>query len=281
MIKKRPSAIVPGHFPKKKLGQHFLKNREVIQKVIELARFDKSDTVLEIGPGLGALTIPLSGSVGQVIAVEKDPELVEILKKRLDRKNIRNVQLVKADILRFDPWQLTGPPPKKGKVIGNLPYNISSPLLEKLIEHRERITRAILMFQYEFAHRLTSSPGNRAYGSLSVLTQYYARVSPLLRVSSDDFYPKPKVGSMVIEIDFENPFPDRAEDEAFFKKTVRQAFQHKRKTLLNSLSGTELPLTKEALKTILLKGNINPERRAETLTMGEFLYLASALATRA
>ena len=135
------------------------------------------------------------------------------------------------------------------------------------------------MLQFEFAQRLTASPGSRAYGSLSVLTQYQARLSPLMQVSSDDFYPKPKVGSMVIEIDFKKPYPKRAEDYALFKKTVRQAFQHKRKTLLNSLSGANLALTKEELKTILLKCNIHPDRRAETLNMDEFLSLASALST--
>lgn len=279
MIKQRPSASLSGHFPKKRLGQHFLKNQDVIRKIIQSARFDQSDTVVEIGPGLGALTIPLAGVVGRIIAIEKDPELVEALKQRLDRENIRNVEPVEADILRFDPWQPAGLSPEGGKVIGNLPYNISSPLLEKLIERRERIDRAVLMFQYEFAQRLTASPGSRAYGSLSVLTQYYARVSPLLRVGSDNFYPKPKVGSMVIEIDFSKPFPRRAEDDVIFKRTVRRSFQHKRKTLLNSLWGSGLLLTKEELKSILLKAGLDPERRAETLTIDEFLYLASVLAT--
>ena len=278
-MKKRPSAILAGHVPKKKLGQHFLKNQTVIQEIIQSGRFDQSDILIEIGPGLGALTIPLSRSVGHIIAVEKDPDLSEILRKHLDRENIGNVELINADILRFDPWSHSDFLKKKGIVIGNLPYSISSPLLEKLITHRGRISRAILMLQLEFAARLTASPGSKAYGSLSVLTQYHARLSPLMRVSSEDFYPRPKVGSMVIEIDFNQPYPKRAEDEVFFKKTVRQAFLHKRKTLLNSLSGAGLPLTKAELKTILLKCKINPDRRAETLNMDEFLSLASALST--
>jgi len=280
-MKKRSSPTFSGHFPQKKLGQHFLRNQNAIEKIIQAARLDKTETVLEIGPGHGALTIPLSHTAGHVIAVEKDPRLVEILRKRLDKEDINNVELINADILRIDLGQLTGLPSKGGKVIGNLPYNISSPLLEKLIAYRQRIGRAILMFQVEFAQRLTASPGSRAYGSLSVLTQYYARISPLLQVGRDDFYPRPKVGSMVVEIDFDRPYHRRAEDEVLFKKTVRQAFQHKRKTLLNSLSGTEIPLTKEELKAILLKGNIHPGRRAETLTLDECLYLASSLTTSA
>ncbi len=278
-MKKSSSVIFTGHFPKKKLGQHFLKNQVVIHQIIQSGRFDRSDALIEIGPGLGALTIPLSGAVSHIIAVEKDPELCQILKKRLNKENIRNVDLINADILRFDLWSRSDFPSRKWIIIGNLPYNISSPLLEKLIEHREGISRAILMLQYEFAQRLTASPGSKTYGSLSVLIQYQARLSPLLEVSNDDFYPKPRVGSMVIEIDFNKPYPKRAEDEVFFKKTVRQAFQHKRKTLLNSLSGANLALTKEELKTILLKCKINPTRRAETLNIEEFLSLASALST--
>jgi 16S rRNA (adenine1518-N6/adenine1519-N6)-dimethyltransferase len=264
--------------PRKKLGQHFLKNEVVIQEILRLAHFDESDTVIEIGPGLGALTVPLSHTTGRIIAVEKDSKLAEILKKRLDQKNIRNVELVRDDILRLDLRRLIDLSSGKMKIIGNLPYNISSPLLEKIIDHRKGIDRAVLMFQYEFARRLMAMPGTRAYGSLSVITQYYAHISPLLEVKSDQFYPKPKVGSMVLEIDFSQPFPNRTEDEVLFKKIVRQAFQHKRKTLLNSLSGAEHLMAKEEWRTTLLKNHIDPKRRAETLTIDEFISLTSAVA---
>jgi 16S rRNA (adenine1518-N6/adenine1519-N6)-dimethyltransferase len=266
-----------GFRPKKKLGQHFLKDKGIIREIIHRARFEQSDEALEIGAGLGALTLPLAGSVHLILAVEKDPRLTDMLRKRLSHEGINNVILMNEDILRVDFNRLLHMTAKKIKVVGNLPYNISSPLLEKLVENRNLVSRAILMFQFELARRLIASPGNKEYGAMTVLIQYHARLSPLLQVPKEAFYPRPKVDSMVLELDFERPHPRNAEDEAKFKMVVKAAFAHKRKTLLNSLKGALFSLSKEEILAMLEKCSIDPRRRAETLDIDDFLCLTSAL----
>jgi len=266
-----------GFRPKKKLGQHFLKDKGIIREIIHRARFEQSDEALEIGAGLGALTLPLAGSVHLILAVEKDPRLTDMLRKRLSHEGIHNVILMNEDILRVDFNRLLHMTAKKIKVVGNLPYNISSPLLEKLVENRNLVSRAILMFQFELARRLIASPGNKEYGAMTVLIQYHARLSPLLQVPKEAFYPRPKVDSMVLELDFERPHPRNAEDEAKFKMVVKAAFAHKRKTLLNSLKGALFSLSKEEILAMLEKCSIDPRRRAETLDIDDFLCLTSAL----
>jgi 16S rRNA (adenine1518-N6/adenine1519-N6)-dimethyltransferase len=163
------------------------------------------------------------------------------------------------------------------EVIGNLPYNISSPILEKLIHHRASVRRAVLMFQAEFARRVSASPGSRTYGAMSVLIQYFARVSPLLEVPREAFSPIPKVDSLVLELNFKRPYPRRAQDELSFKRTVRGAFSHRRKTLLNSLRGALPHLSRGEILEALEKCSIDPGKRAETLSIEAFLDLDNAL----
>jgi len=263
--------------PKKSLGQHFLKDNRIIHEIIDRAKFNQSDQVLEVGAGLGALTLPLAGSVHQIIAVEKDSQLTEMLGKRLFREGINNVILLNDDILKLDFSEIPIHSEKKLKVIGNLPYNISSPFLEKLVENRSVVSRAILMFQLEVAKRLIANPGGREYGALTVLIQYHAHNSPLFEVAKGSFHPRPKVGSMVLELDFEKPYPRRAEDEAKFKILVKKAFAHRRKTLFNSLKGTYISPNSDEIMAALKKCDIDPKRRAETLQIDDFLCLASAL----
>jgi 16S rRNA (adenine1518-N6/adenine1519-N6)-dimethyltransferase len=266
-----------GFQPKKRLGQHFLRDAGVVREIINKARLGPSDNVLEIGPGLGALTIPLASLVHHIVAVEKDPRLAEMLKKRLAHEDISNVRLINDDILKLELEDIPRLPGKKMKVIGNLPYNISTPFLESLVENRNLVSRAVLMFQLELARRLTASPGNKEFGAMTVLIQYHAHISPLLEVSKASFYPRPKVDSMVLELDFERPHPRRAEDEAKFKMVVRGAFAHRRKTLLNSLKRTLSFRTSEEILAALRKCAIDPGKRAETLNIDQFLCLTSAL----
>ena len=178
--------------PKKRLGQHFIKDTKTIHEIISRAGFNDSDQILEVGAGLGALTFPLAEVVDKIIAVEKDSRLTDMLRKRISREGIRNITLINDDILQSDLREILGSTEKKIKIIGNLPYNISSPFLEKLIAERSIVSRAVLMFQFEFARRLIASPGGREYGGITVLTQYHACISPLLEVSKEVFYPKPK-----------------------------------------------------------------------------------------
>lgn len=264
---------------KKGLGQHILKNREMIHEIIARAGFSASDHVIEVGPGLGALTLPLARCVHHIYAVEKDPHLAEMLATSLSREGIANVSLIIQDILEVDFSEF--PPPLGGKtgVIGNLPYHISSPFLEKLMESRERVSRAVLMFQREVARRLIASPGTKEYGSLSVLMQYHARLSPLLEVSREAFYPIPKVDSMVVEIDFERPHPRKTNDEESFRRLVRSAFSHRRKTLLNSLRASPFSWNAADVLKALRECTIDSRVRAEALGIDEFLCLSHALAS--
>ena len=266
-----------GFRPSKRLGQHFLKDQGIIDEIIDLAGFHSSDRILEIGAGLGALTLPLAASVHHISAVEKDGRLTAMLDERLTREDIRNVTLINEDILKLDFDELLPHPGEKIHVIGNLPYNISSPLLEKLIAYRHRIARAILMFQFELARRLIASPGNKAYGAMTVLIRYHTSVSPLLEVPKGAFYPKPKVGSMVLELDFERPYPRRADDEVRFKKVVRGAFAHRRKTILNSFKGALFSRGIDELLKAFEKCEIDSRERAETLSIDDFICLSGAL----
>jgi 16S rRNA (adenine1518-N6/adenine1519-N6)-dimethyltransferase len=264
--------------PSKRLGQHFLKERGLAEMIVQLARFDRRDRVLEIGPGWGALTLPLAASVHQVLAVEKDARLAEALGKRLHRVGIDNVRVVRGDILRLDLADLLGSrTEEKIRVIGNLPYNISSPLIERLIGHRDRVSRATLMFQAELARRLIAVPGSRAYGAMTVLIQYEARLSSLLEVPKSAFHPRPKVDSMVLSLDFERPHPRRAENEAFFRRVVRGAFAHRRKTLLNCLKRSLPSCAVEDILRALQTCGVEPHRRAETLHIDDYLCLSASL----
>lgn len=263
--------------PNKRLGQHFLRDQSVIAEIIDRAGFANSDDVLEIGPGLGALTIPLSGHVNRIIAVEKDKRLTETLEKKLSQLGLSNVVLINNDILKIDFQQIAGIAGGRIKAIGNLPYNISSPVLERLFKHQDLISTAIFMFQLEFAERLLASPGGKDYGALTVLIRYDAETSPLLEVSSNAFYPRPKVGSMVVKVNLEKPHTRRAQDDRLFSAVVKGAFAHRRKTILNSLGGTLLTYGNDQIREALEQCAIDSMRRAETLSIDEFIFLADAL----
>ena len=277
MAEKKPLKRGFGFRPSKRLGQHFLKDPAVILEIIHRAGFDSSDHILEIGAGLGALTLPLAGAVRNITAVEKDARLTRFLGEKLSRGGIDNVTLINEDILKFDFKRLQCLSGEKIQVIGNLPYNISSPLLETLINNRTLVSRAVLMFQVELARRLVSPPGNKAYGAITVLIRYHARISPLLEVAGTAFLPRPKVGSMVLELDFNRPHPKRAEDEKLFTTVVRSAFAHRRKKILNSFRGSALAYTNEVLTTALNRCAIDPGKRAEELDIDDFLCLSTAL----
>ncbi len=264
--------------PRKRLGQHFLQDPSIADKIIAQARFTNTDVAIEVGAGLGALTIPILAHVSHVVAVEKDPLLIAILKERLPLKEKEKITLVTEDMLKLPVKEIYDKFNQKLKILGNLPYNISSPFLKKLMDNRNYIKTAVLMFQYEFAQRLAAGPRKKEYGGLSVITQYCARVSPLMRVKREAFYPKPKVDSMVVEIDFEKPYPSRAEDELLFQRIVKAAFSHRRKTILNSLERGLVPVSREILEQALEKCLIEPKRRAETLSIDEYIGLTSALA---
>lgn len=260
--------------PKKRYGQHFLIDKDVVRDIISLAGFKDSDTILEIGPGSGALTVPLSASVRHITAVEKDPWLAEALARKLSGKGIENVTVSNEDILGF-ALERVRPLGSKGiQVIGNIPYNISSPLLEKLMVNKGFIQWAVLMLQSEVAERITASPGTKAYGALTLILGFHCTTAPMLDVSRKAFRPVPKVDSTLVKLDFTRPFPAKDVNAVSFKKVVKGAFYHRRKTVLNSLSRYFSQLDRGRLAEILEKCGIDPDQRAESLAMDEFVTLA-------
>ena len=273
----RAFLIKSGIKPRKSLGQHFLEDHGIINKIIEEANFDKNDVVIEIGSGLGALTIPILPHVSHIVAIEKDPLLINILKENISFEENQKITFISGDVLKLNLKEIYDKFEQKIRILGNLPYNISTPFLEKLIINRNYIKSAILMFQFEVAQRLTAGPKKKEYGALSVISQYYAQISSLIKVNRDAFYPKPKVDSMVLEIDFEKPYPFQAENDKSFHRIVKAAFSYRRKTILNSLERGMVSVSREMIAESLKKCLVDPKRRAETLTIDEYIRLSSVL----
>jgi 16S rRNA (adenine1518-N6/adenine1519-N6)-dimethyltransferase len=262
---------------KKQLGQNFLNDSQAAQAIVACSQIGHRSVVLEIGAGLGALTVPLAREAARVLAVEKDRELLPLLKMELLAKKITNVEVIAADILTLD-WESLAPPPgEKLLVMGNLPYNISSQILVRLIRHRRWVQRAVLMFQKELAQRIMAAPGSRDYGRLSVMLQYCARIRPLMDLKAGQFYPRPKVDSIVLEIGFLPTPPVPADDEDVLARVVKAAFGRRRKTLRNALGGGQLQLSPSAAAALLQAAAIDPTRRAETLSVAEFVLLSNII----
>lgn len=274
-----PRAILAasGLRPRKRLGQHFLADPAVPQAILARAGPGAGETVLEIGPGLGALTFPLARSCAQVFAVEKDPELGRVLRERLSAAGIDNVRVIEGDILAIDLAAIAREAGGRPIVFGNLPYNISSQVVIRLIEGRAHVARAVLMFQRELALRLRAAPGGKDWGRISVLLALTAQVRPLLRVGRGAFQPPPKVDSEVLEIRFadEPAFPPAAEGPLF--RLVAAAFAQRRKTLRNALRAAFPALDPRRIEEGLSRSGIDPQRRAETLAPEEFLRLCARL----
>lgn len=249
--------------PNKNLGQNFIKDFRIIERITQVAELSSEDEVLEIGPGLGALTVALADKAQRVVAIEKDRKLYEKLLELLGEYT--NIELINQDALKTDYKSLYKG--KKLKVIANLPYSVSSPLLFKFLEAREYFSSLVLMLQQEVGERITASPGGKTYGSISVMLQAYFMISSEFRVSPESFWPKPKVDSVVLKlVSLDTP---RAEisDEKLFEKVVRAAFSSRRKMLGNSMQSA---FSKDMIAQALIKSGIDPKRRAETLSVEEF-----------
>lgn len=265
---------------RKELGQNFLKEPHVAERIVDRAALSSDDVVLEIGAGLGILTVAAARRAGRVIAVEKDQQLVPMLRVELQVHGFTHVEVRGADILKFPLHQLTGVESRPLVVIGNLPYNISSQVVVKLIRERRLVDRAVLMFQKELAERLCAGPGTKAYGRLSVILQYCADLTPLFDVRATQFHPRPKVDSAVLEIRFKPCIQRPVEDEQLLTRVVQAAFGQRRKTLRNALSAGLLPLDAAAAVAVLEASSIDPRRRAETLSVDEFVTLSNQVGRR-
>ena len=263
--------------PNKRLGQHFLVDSRPLYAMLQAAELLPEDGVLEIGPGLGVLTRELCSRAGKVVAVEKDRQLIPILEDLT--KDFKNICILDADVLKLDMEELREEHfGGSFKVVANLPYYITSPIIMKIIENRHLIPLAVLMVQKEVAQRLVASPGSKDYGILTIAVNMYAEVKLVCNVGKSSFLPPPKVESAVVKILLRQK-PRVEVDEELFFKVVEAAFGERRKTLKNSLSRRlDIPgIDPEVIAKALEVTGIDPMRRGETLSIEEYVQLLEAL----
>ncbi len=255
--------------PRKRLGQHFLIDPNLLRKIVSLAEIQPSDSVCEIGPGGGALTGLLCQTANQVLALEVDARMVEFLKTEL--VGYANLDVQEQDALRYSFEDL----PEHTIIVANLPYNISTPIMFRLLEAQQKISRMVLTIQLEVAQRLVAKPSTKDYGVLSVMVQHLAEVTFGFKVSRKCFRPVPDVDSGVVRLDVRQDHQEGPVGLAQFQRTVRAAFGQRRKTLMNALrsAGT----SDECLYQVQQDTGISLTRRAETLSVQEFRILSRAM----
>lgn len=258
---------------KKRFGQNFLIDSHVLDKIIQGAGITKEDTVLEIGPGIGTLTQALCEAAGEVIAVEIDQDLIPILEKTLG--SYQNVRIINQDILKLDLGQLSEKPLK---VVANLPYYITTPIIMGLFESGAPLVSITVMVQKEVAERMQAAPGGKDYGALSLAVQYYADAQVIANVPPNCFIPRPNVGSAVIRLTKHLEPPVKPRDEAFMFRVIRAAFGQRRKTLVNALRNDQsLSLGREQLEAVLSEMGLPATVRGERLSLQEFAELSDRL----
>ena len=292
--------------PAKALGQNFLVNQGILRDIVKAAELTEEDTVLEIGPGLGNLTAELAERAGLVVAVEIDKRLLPILKENL--KDYENIRIINADILQIDPAKelagIGGSSSGKGdgslgkggiaegdgslgkgdgspvclKIVANLPYYITTPVIMKLLESGVKAKTMVFMVQKEVADRMRAAPGGKDYGALSVAVQYYSKPEIIMEVPPNSFIPAPEVCSSVIRLELYDEPPVDIHSEELFFKLVKAAFGQRRKTLVNAINNAGyFGLGKEEIKEILDKAGIGEKQRGETLSLEQFALLSNLI----
>lgn len=262
----------------KKFGQNFLIDAHVLEKIISAAGITKDDCVLEIGPGIGTMTQYLAENAGHVVAVEIDRNLIPILKETLADYN--NVTVINEDILRVDIKALAEEynGGKPIKVVANLPYYITTPIIMGLFESGVPIDNITVMVQKEVADRMKEGPGSKDYGALSLAVQYYAEPEIVANVPPNCFIPRPNVGSAVIRLTRHKEMPVEVKDPALMFKIIRASFNQRRKTLQNGLGNApELPYTKEQIAAAIAEMGLTPTIRGEALSLAQFAQLSDIL----
>lgn len=262
--------------PKKRLGQNFLVNPQTLEKIVSSCLLTPNDVVIEIGSGLGVMTSNIAEQCRTVFAIEKDEELLRIAEQEFH--HLQNISWIHDDILNVDLQKIvkTCDEPLL-HIIGNIPYEITSPLLFHLLDSRHSVKRATLLMQKEVALRLIASPKTKDYGILSVVFQAFAHVQKLFDVSAAQFFPKPKVTSTLVQIDFQPSRSLMIDDEKLFRHLVRSAFGKRRKTLRNSLKGVfATNLFEEACHRI----SLDPQKRPEEVKVEEYISLANHFQVR-
>lgn len=258
---------------KKRFGQNFLIDPHVLDKIIRGAEIGKEDAVLEIGPGIGTLTQALCEAAGEVTAVEIDRDLIPILEKTLAAYD--NVRIINEDILKLD---LSAISEKPLKVVANLPYYITTPIIMGLFESGAPLLSITVMVQKEVADRMQAAPGGKDYGALSLAVQYYAEAEIIANVPPNCFIPRPGVGSAVIRLTKHTAPPVQPKDEKFMFRLIRAAFAQRRKTLVNTLrNDSSLSYSREQLETVLAAMGLPAAVRGERLSLAEFAELSDRL----
>lgn len=263
---------------KKKFGQNFLVDPHVLSKIIQAADITKDDCILEIGPGIGCVTQQLLEHAGKVVAIEIDNLLIPILEDNF--KNYSNFKLVHNDVLKVDLHQLFQEEAngKKVKVVANLPYYITTPIIMMLLENKLPIETITVMVQKEVAQRMDALPGSKQYGAITVALNYYASSRLVANVPRNCFMPRPNVDSAVIQLKLHEEAPVKVKDETLLFKLIRGAFAQRRKTLLNTLfSQGNLGISKDDLKAILDDSGIGSSTRGETLSLEDFANLTNLI----
>lgn len=254
----------------KRLGQNFLVDQNILKKIVNSADLSKQDVVLEVGAGIGTLTLPLAQKVKRVVTTELDKTLIPALEENL--KSEQNVKIIQADILRLGFSHLEKELPRPNKLVSNLPYSIATPLIVRLLEECPFIETYVVMIQREAAQRFIAKPGSKDYGVVALKTTYFAEGKTLFNVSRNVFLPKPKVSSSVINLERLSKPRIKVKDESLLFELVKFAFSKRRKTIKNALL-KNYPLIEEALTAC----RINSQRRPETLSLEEFAYLSDFL----
>jgi len=281
-LDENPSSVIPDrsplvHHPTKRFGQNFLTDKRIIQRIVETLAPQADETIVEIGPGRGALTRSLLESAGHLVAIEFDRNLIPTLEESFGSKS--NFKLVHSDALVTDFCDVIRPA-TEARVIANLPYNIATAILQRLIEQRHCLTEMVLMLQREVVDRITAGPGSGERGYLSVFVECYCETEKLFDVAPSSFRPAPKIWSSVLRLVFRQPLD--VPDEKLLWQVVSAGFAQRRKTILNNLRNAPSPL-QEIVKShggasiVLCQARVDLQRRAETLTLEEWKRIARVL----
>ncbi|WP_338560754.1 16S rRNA (adenine(1518)-N(6)/adenine(1519)-N(6))-dimethyltransferase RsmA [Paraclostridium sordellii] len=263
----------------KSLGQNFLIDDNVIDRILDGARLSKGDKIIEVGPGIGTLTREMGRLADKVVAIEIDKTLIPILKDTLDE--FENIEVINQDILKVNVEDLVKEKLNGGpvKLVANLPYYITTPIVMKFLEEDIPVTDIVVMVQKEVADRMNANPGTKDYGALSVAVQYYCDTEIVAKAPRHMFIPQPNVDSTVIGLHVREERKYNVDSEDIFFKTVKAAFGQRRKTLLNAL-GTLGFLNKDEIREVLNEANIDEKRRGETLSIEEFANLSNCVNKR-
>ena len=265
-----------GRNPNQKLGQHFLTDPHTLHEIAWAAKLTDADFVLEIGAGLGFLTSVLAATAKRVVAIEIDEFLYAELQLKFSQTP--HISLIQGDILKQNLIALLDDfPPEHTKIVANLPYYITTPVLWELMKHHRKIGTCILTMQTEVAERIISPPGNKRYGALSIGVSYYAEAEIVHRVPPDRFFPSPQVDSSILYLQMRTTPQVSVENETLFFRIVRAAFQSRRKMLRNALLKNGVSISAEVFNTVCDQLAIDPQRRGETLDIAEFAALANGL----